>query len=131
MAKAVGIDDGAAFERGDNTHDAHATAGAIDGDFGTSGDVAALFDAATDAEASSFGGFLRGPAELFRSGDEDIAQACVRKIFEPEFERIDPGGVGEFVHGAFASKVIRGRSEATIGTLTERRFCFVELDTLV
>ncbi len=39
--------------------------------------------------------------------------------------------MGEFIHRAFASKMICGRGEPAIGTLPQRRFRFVELDALI
>ncbi len=131
MAQSIGIDDGAAFERGDDANHANLFARLIDGDFGEGCQVAAFFKPAAHAEALSWLGFLLRPSEAFCGGFEDSTQARIGKILHAEFERIDFRGVSEFVHEGFAREVIGGCRESAIGALTQRRIHGMKLNQLM
>src|ERR1700756_4750535 len=83
IAEAVGIDDGAAFESGDQAHDANCSRVFVHGDFGAGGYVTSLFVSGGDAEAAIF--FLRlRPAECFRGSFQDGTEPGVFEVFQPK-----------------------------------------------
>src|SRR6266700_7889458 len=77
VAQTIRVDNGAAFERLDNSHDAHCPGSAVDRDLGAGGNVAALLVARRDTEALTHLRFLARPAKRFRGGFEHGAQPRV------------------------------------------------------
>src|SRR6266446_10843875 len=74
VAQTIRVDDGAAFERLDNSHDAHCPGSAVDRHFGTRSHVAALLVATSKTESLPVLRFLARPAKRFRRGFEHGAQ---------------------------------------------------------
>src|SRR5215472_3124064 len=77
IAQTIRIDNGAAFERFGDLHDAHATGSTIDSNFSASCDITTLLKAAGDPKALTSMRFLLRPAEGFRSSFQNGAQARV------------------------------------------------------
>src|SRR5581483_12113622 len=61
----------------DYTHDAHCAAGGIDGDFGASGHVSALFESPSQSEAAFRRRLLLSPAEAFGRSFKNRAQSRI------------------------------------------------------
>src|SRR5262249_45952932 len=108
VAQAVGIDDGSAFKGSDQAHDLELAGFRAADDLGAGSHVTSLLVSGGDAKTLPLFRFLRRPAKLLRRGFEDVAEPFVGQITEPEFERIEIAGAGEFVHVCFASEVVGG-----------------------
>src|SRR5262249_59939289 len=65
VAETIGIDNRAAFKRGDQPNDLKLFGFGVADDFGAGGDVTSLFIARRDAEPLAFFAFFRRPSELF------------------------------------------------------------------
>src|SRR5712672_1285287 len=113
IAQPIGIDDGTAFERGDQAHYAHAVCAIVDGDLGARRYVTSLLVSSSDAEAASCC-FCARPAETLCRRFEDGAETGVFQILEAKFQGIDFGGVREGVHVHFAGEVIGRGGESAI-----------------
>src|SRR6478672_13140772 len=61
------------------------------------------------------------PAELVCGGSEHTAQPLVLSVLQAKLERIHVHGMREFVDVRLAREVIRGRSQAAVGTLPQWR----------
>ena len=114
VAQAVRIDDGAAFERGDDAHHADVARVLLDGDFRAGCHVAIFFHTTADPESLSRLRFLSRPARRFCGAFKNGAQSRIGKILHAKFQRIDLRGAGQFVHEGFARKVICGCREPAI-----------------
>src|SRR6185295_12985171 len=99
-----------------------------DRDLGAGGDVAALLDAAGQAEGALRRGLRLPPAELLRRGLEHGAQARVAEVAEAQVQRVLSEGVGQLVHLALAREVVGGSGQAAVRALPQRVARDVELD---
>src|SRR5437016_6620732 len=81
IAQASGIDDRAAFERFDDTDNAHITRSPVHRSFGARCDIAPLLSPASKAEALSLLRFLARPAERLRCRFQHGPHSCIGKIF--------------------------------------------------
>src|SRR6185295_17044623 len=106
---------------GDGPYDLDLAALAIDGDFGTGRDVAPLFGTARDPKAAALGWLVILPAELFGGGRQDGPQPLVARVLQPEFERLNAGGVGQVVDVALAVEAVGGVAQGPVRALLERR----------
>src|SRR5712672_2866686 len=79
IAQPIGIDDGAAFERGDQAHNPNAVGIIVDRNFRAGGHVTSLLVSSSDAEAASCC-FCARPAETLCRSFEDGAKARVFEV---------------------------------------------------
>src|SRR2546425_13178875 len=84
VAQAIRIDDGAAFERFDQSRDAHDARSLFHRYFREGRYVTALLKTAGDSESLSLLRFLARPAEGFRRSFQHSAHAGIGEIFHPE-----------------------------------------------
>src|SRR5712672_1325289 len=118
IAQPIGIDDGAAFECGDQAHYAYAVCAIVDGDLGARRYVTSLLVSSSDAEAASCC-FCARPAETLCRRFEDGTKARVFEILKAKFQRIDFGGLREGVHVGFAGEMIGSGGESAVGAAAQ------------
>src|SRR5690606_284604 len=80
VTQPIRIHDRAALERLHDAQDAHLAAGPLDRDLGTRRDVAALLDAAREANAATRCHAPAAPAEALRRGLEHGTQPLVAQV---------------------------------------------------
>ena len=113
VLEVVRVDDGAAFEGTDGADDLHAAARSVDGHLGAGGDVAAFLRPGRDADPPVRAG-LPSPSECLGRGLEHRAEPLVLEVLQPEFQRVDVHGVGQFVHVRLAGEVVGRRGQRPV-----------------
>src|SRR5262245_51358721 len=100
-------------------------------DFRTRGNVAALFDSASNAEATRWRALLTAPAELLCSRFKYGTQARIADVLQTKFQRIHTHCLCQFIHERFACEVVGRGRQPTIRALPKWRICGMKLDALV
>ena len=133
VAQAVGVDDGAALEGGDDADDLDAAALPVDRDLGAGGDVAALLGAAGDAEAAARRGLRACPSRTCSAAASSTARSRgVLEVLQAERERVHRRrACASSSMWRLAGEVVGGGGERAIRALAQRRLDGVELDLLV
>ena len=98
----------------------------VDGDLGARRDVGTLLDAAGDAEPGSF-----VPARSFGRRAEDVGEALVLEVPQPQLDRIGAETVRKLVEVRLAGEVVGGGADPAVRTLAQRRLSRLKHELLV